>query len=181
MKNQSLFRYAGITAIISAVFYVASFVALIAGANAVGTPLYWLSSILLVVALVALYVDLRAEAATPALAAFILLTGTTVWSLFIDTSLMSPMIAFLAIAYGIGSILFGWLQRRSDHHPSGLGNLALATGALALLGGILVLAGAGADTFGLINLVLSVPFVIWCVWLGILYLKGQPAAVSQTA
>ncbi|GIV80640.1 MAG: hypothetical protein KatS3mg050_5034 [Litorilinea sp.] len=181
MKNQSLFRYAGIAAIISAVLYVASLVASIAGASAVGTPLYWLSSILLVAALVVLYVDLRAEAATPALAAFILLAGMTIWSLFLDPVTVSPIFIPLAMAYGIGFFLLGWLQRRSDRYPNGLGNLALATGALSVLGGILLLGGAGADAFGLINLVLSVPFVIWCVWLGLLYLKGQTATVPQAA
>ena len=54
MSNNNLFRYGGIAAIASAVLYIISLGLNIAGSTSLGTPVYWLSSILLLVALIVL-------------------------------------------------------------------------------------------------------------------------------
>lgn len=175
MNNQSLFRYGGIAAIVSAGLYVLSLGLAIGGSIGLGSALYIISSLLLLVVLIVLYLELRPEAALPALIGLVLLGALTIWSMFIDPMEISPIFGPLALAYGIGFVLFGWLQHRSPGTPNGLGNLAVATGVIAAIAGIALMAGASADVFGLLNLVLSVPFVIWLVWLGLYYLKGKAA------
>ncbi len=174
MSNNNLFRYGGIAAIVSAVLYVLSIGMGFAGVTGIlGTVVYAISSLLLVVTLVALYVDLRAESAMLALLALILLGSLTIWSLFLDPTNISPVFGPITVVYGIGFVIFGWLQRNSSRYPKGLGVLAIVTGVVAVIAGIALMAGASADIFGLFNLILTVPFIIWSVWLGMHFLKGK--------
>jgi len=174
MNNQSIIRYGGIAAIASAVLYVLSLgIAFTGSTGGLGTTLYIISSLFFLAAIVVVYMELRSEAAMPALFALLLLGALTIWSMFIDPTEISPVFGPLTLAYGIGFILFGWLQRRSLRYPNGMGNLALAAGVIAVIASIALMAGASADIFGLLNLVLSVPYLIWLVWLGQYFLKGK--------
>lgn len=174
MNNQTLFRYSGLAAIASAILYVLSLGVSFAGSTGgLGTVLYIISSLLFLVVITALYGQLRTEAGPVALAALVLLGALTIWSFFIDPTQSSPVFGPLALAYGVGFILYGWLQRRSSHYPNGLGNLAIVTGVISVAAGIVLLAGASFDIFGLFNLILSVPYVIWLIWQGRFFLKGN--------
>lgn len=178
MNNQSLFRYGGIAAIVSAVLYVVSLGIAISGNAGLGATVYIVSSIFFLVAIAVVYMDLRSAGNLPALIGLILLGIMTIWSMFIDPTDISPVFIPLTLAYGVGFALFGWVQLRSSRHPNGPGYLALATAGIAVIASIALLAGAGADVFGLLNLVLSVPFVIWLVWLGAHYLKGKSTGLQ---
>ena len=174
MSNKNLFRYGGIVAIVSAVLYVLSLGMSFAGITGIlGTALYAIGSLLLVAALVVLYMDLRTESALLALLALLLLGALTIWSLFLDPTNITPVWGPFTVCYGIGFVIFGWLQRRSSRYPIGLGVLAIVTGILSLIAGIALMAGVSADIFGLLNLILTVPFVIWSVWLGLHFLKAK--------
>ncbi len=105
--------------------------------------------------------------------ALILLGSLTIWSLFLDPTNISPVFGPITVVYGIGFVIFGWLQRNSSRYPKGLGVLAIVTGVVAVIAGIALMAGASADIFGLFNLILTVPFIIWSVWLGMHFLKGK--------
>lgn len=179
MDHQSLSRLGGIAAIVSAVLYVVSLgVQFAGGAGGLGQTLYVISSLLVLVVLVVLYLELRSTTGLLALGGLVLLGVTTIWSLFVDPTQMNPLMGVLAMVYGAGFVLFGWAQRGSRRYPGVLGLLAIITGALAIIAGVALIAGASFDIFGLFNLVLSVPFVIWLVWLGWRFLKGRAASAQ---
>lgn len=181
MSSSVLFRIGGIAAILSAILYVASLGGQFAGdPGGLGQPLYLGSSLLFLVVLVVLYLELRGTAGLLALGGLILLGATTIWSFFIDPSQASSTFGPLAVIYGLGFILFGWAQRGSGRYPGLVGLLAIIVGALSVIAGIGLIAGLSFDIFGLFNLALSVPFVIWLVWLGSIWLKSR-AAVAQPA
>jgi hypothetical protein len=181
VSSSNLFRIGGIAAILSAILYVVSLGAQFAGdPGGLGQPVYLISSVLFLVALVVLYLELRSTAGLLALAGLIMLGATTIWSLTIDPSQPSAAFGPLSVIYGLGFIAFGWAQRSSARTPRLLGLLAIIVGALALIAGIALIAGASFDIFGLFNLVLTVPFVLWLVWLGWIWFKS-PAAVAQPA
>ncbi|MBM3126567.1 MAG: hypothetical protein FJZ87_16105 [Chloroflexi bacterium] len=174
MSNNNLFRYGGIAAIANAILYVLSLGMGFAGITGILVMvIYAVSSLLLVVALIVLYVDLRAESAMLALLALVLLGALTIWSLFLDPTNITPIWGPFTVVYGIGFVIFGWLQRNSSRYPNGLGVLAIVTGVVAVIAGIALMAGANADIFGLLNLILTVPFIIWSVRLGMHFLKGK--------
>jgi hypothetical protein len=178
MNNQSLFHYGGIAAIVSAGLYVLSLGAAFSGSESLGSTVYIVSSIFFLVVIVVVYMDLRSTGNLPALIGLLLLGIMTIWSMFIDPADISPIFVPLTLAYGVGFALFGWVQLRSSGHPNGLGYLAIATGVIAVIAAIALMAGASADVFGLLNLVLSVPYLIWLVWLGVNYLKGKAASLQ---
>lgn len=180
MYNTNLFRIGGIAAIASAILYVLSLgVAFTGSTGSLGTTLYIVSSLLFLGVLIVLYVELRIEAALPVLIALTLLGALTIWSLFLNPTEISPIFGPFALAYGIGFVLLGWLQHRSSRYPNGTGVLAIVTGVIAVIAGVALIAGASIDVFGLLNLALSVPFVIWLVWLSWIFLKGEAAAARQ--
>lgn len=179
MSSNNLFRIGGIAAIVSALLYVVSLGVQIAAAGApstLGTALYIVSALLFLVTIVVLYMALRGEAAVLALVALVLLGGLTIWSMFIDPTNISPVFVPLTLAYGIGFILFGWLQYRSSQYPKAIGILAIITGVLGVIMAVALLAGVSMDIFGLLNLLLSVPYVIWLIWLGRHWLAGRTTA-----
>lgn len=179
MNNQSIIRFGGIAAMVSAVLYVVSLGLSFSTSTAVlGTVLYVASSLAFLVTLVALYLDLRATAATPSLIALLLLGAMTVWSLFLNPADISPAFGPLTLVYGLGFLLFGWVQYGSKHYAKGIGLAALVGGGLAVIAGLALMAGASADLFGLLNLALSVPYLIWLVWLGRHYLQGKAASLQ---
>lgn len=174
MSNNKLFRLGGIAAILSAVVYLLTLGAGFAGvAGALGTSLYIISTLLFMAAVAVLYLDLRGESGPLALAALLLVGVLSIVSLFLDPTHITPVWGPLSLAYGIGMILFGWLQRRSPSYPNGLGLLAVIAGLMAVIAGIALAAGASGDIFGMLNLILTVPYIIWLVWMGRRYLKGN--------
>lgn len=178
MSNNNLFRYGGIAAIASAVLYIISLGLNIAGSTSLGTPVYWLSSILLLVALIVLTMSLQRISKPLAILALILLGGTTVWSLFLDPTQPNDIYGPLSLIYGAGFLLYGWLQYRSADYANTLSYLAFAVGALSLVMGIALLAGGSIDLFGFLNLLLSIPFVIWLIWMGRRWMAGAGKTVA---
>lgn len=173
MNNLSSTRFGGYAAFVSALLYIASVALAFSSSTAgVGTILYILSSLAFLVTIGVLYLDLRSVSQPIALAGTLLLALLTVWSMFLDPTEISPVFGPLTLAYGIGYVLVGWLQRQHPTVPNGLGLLAIATGVIALIASIALMAGAGADIFGLLNLILSLPYLVWLFWLGRLYLAG---------
>jgi hypothetical protein len=179
MPSSSLFRIGGIAAILSVIAYIVSLGAQFAGnPGGLGQPIYLVSTLLFLVALVVLYLELRSTAGLLALAGLILLGATSIYSFLIDPAQPSSAFGPLSLLYGLGFILFGWAQRGSDRYPNLVGLLALITGALAIIAGIALFAGASFDIFGLFNLLLSIPFVIWLAWLGKIWLTGRATAAQ---
>ena len=180
MSNNNLTRTGGIAAIASAILYVLSLgVAFSGSTSGLGTAFYMISSVLFLIVLVVVTIQLRTEAPLLALVALILLGAMTIWGMFLDPTQASPIFAPLTLAYGIGFILIGWVQRSSAQYPGGIGLLALITGIIAIIAGIALVAGASFDIFGLFNLALSVPYVIWLVWLGSHSLKARASLAAQ--
>jgi hypothetical protein len=180
MSNNNMFRLGGIAAIGSAVLYILSLVGSMASASGVGTALYILSSLLFVVTIVVLTMVLRGESGILAVIALICLGIMTIWGMFLDPTDISPIFGPLTLVYGVGFLIFGWLQYRSAQFPKAVGILAIATGALALIGGVTLIAGGSFDIFGMLNLALSVPYVIWLFWMGRQWLTaGRQMPVVQ--
>jgi hypothetical protein len=172
--NNKLFRISGIAAITCAILYIASVgISFAGGSSSMGQILYVASSLLFLVVVFVLYLELRSKAGLYVLVGAVLLAVMTIWSLFIDPTQPSAIFGPLTIAYGLGLILLGWAQLRSSMYPRTIGYLAIATGVIALAAGAAILVGASYDVFGLLNLVLSVPYLIWLVWLGWIQLKSQ--------
>jgi hypothetical protein len=181
VSSNNLFRLGGAAAIVSAILYVVSLGVQFAGSTGnLGQALYVASSFLFLAVLVILYLELRSATGLLALAGLILLGATTIWSLFVDPAQMSPLMGVLVVIYGAGFILFGWAQRSSSRYPGAVGLLALITGALAIIAGVALIAGASFDIFGVFNLALSVPFVVWLVWLGLIWFRSR-TALAQPA
>lgn len=175
MNNQSLFRIGGIAAIACAVLYIASLALTIAGLTAISQPIYILSSLLLVVALGVLTMALLPRNRALAILAFVLAGGTTLWSLTLDRAALDASWWSLVVLYGLGYLLYGWLQYTGSART--LGILALVTGGLLVIAGVLLLAGISIEIFDLLNLALTIPFVIWLILMGRGWLQGKTAAV----
>jgi hypothetical protein len=178
MSNNNLFRYGGIAAIASAVLFIVSMGLSIAGSTTLGTQIYWASSILFLGALAVLTMTLQRVSQPLAILALVMLGGTTIWSLFIDPTQPNDIFGPLALIYGAGFVLYGWLQYRSAEYTNTLSYLAFATGGLSMVGGIALLAGGSIDIFGVLNLILSVPFVIWLVQMGRRWMAGAGATAT---
>ena len=177
MNNPTLFRYGGIAAILSAILSVAFPVFFLSGYEFLATISFIIASLLSLVVLVPLYLDLQTDFQQLSLTALILLVGTSILGLFFDDPVAAPIIwGLLSVGTGLGYALFGWLQYRSSHYPNGMGLVAVITGILIVLSGILVMAGVNPDTIaGPIILMITVTLVIWLGWLGWYYLKGRSA------
>lgn len=185
MNDQAVIRYGGIAAILCAALYILS-IALwgSAGADGAAPPLagaaYVASQLIFLVTLYALYLIHRNEAPALSLIAALVLLVSIVVSLFIDpTDTGNPMVLLLTIGYGLGALILGWLAYRSPRLTRGMGSAALLTGVLSLAMIPFILAGS-TDLVGLLNLILSVPYLVWLVWLGWHFLKGK-AGIVQTA
>lgn len=175
MSNNNLFRYSGIAAISSAVIYVLTLAVGIATGDAsstVGVILTIVSILLFLLVTYALYVVHRRESAGISLIALILAGGGTIGGLFLDPTKITPLFGLVALVYGIGLALFGWLAYRSPKMPRGMGIVVIVTGVLALILAAVAFAGGGIEIFGLVNLILTVPYVVWLIWLGRHWLAG---------
>ena len=104
---------------------------------------------------------------------------SSVGGLFLDPAAITPALGAVGLLFAAGMGALGWLALRSPRMPRGLAILALITSALALTQAIAAFAGAGADLFGLLNLILTLPYVAWLLWLGRLWLAGTPVAQAQ--
>jgi hypothetical protein len=185
MNSQSIIRYGGIAAIVSAVLYIVS-MALWMSAGEAGSPppaaaaAYAASSLVFVVALVALYVVHRSEAPGLSLAAALLLGIALVASIFVDpTDVTNPILLIMTACYGVGSLLLGWLAYRNPRLPRGLAVLLLLIGVLSLIMIVPMVVGA-ADVVDIANLVVGILYIVWALWLGWVFIKGA-AAMSQPA
>ncbi len=174
MNNSSLFRIGGIAAIVSGALYIVSLVFGFTGSSGVSQPVYILSSLLFIVTIGVLTMVLMPRNRALTILAFIALGGTTLWSITLDPNAMDTSVWPLATIYGLGFLLYGWLQFSGG--PRKLGILALVTGALSVIAGVALLAGMSVDVFGLFNLALTIPFVIWLIWMGWGWLQGNSTA-----
>lgn len=171
MNNASVIRYGGIAALVSAALYVLSMVLWMSAGTADSPPLatasYTVSQLIFFVTLYALYLIHRDEAPTLALVGVLVLIASIGASLFIDpTDSGNPIVQLLTIGYGIGGLILGLLAYRSFRLTKGIGIAAMLTGLLSLVMLPFMLTGASADLVGLLNLAVSVPYLVWVVWLG---------------
>ena len=138
MNNQSTLRYGGIAAIATALLYTVSIVLWIgAGESAAPPPdaaaAYAASSLVVLVTLYALFVIHRSESPVIALIAVLLLAVSSVASILMDpTNLEIPMVLILTVAYGIGTLMLGWLAYRSPRMSLGMAILLFLIGLLSL-------------------------------------------------
>ncbi|GIK59058.1 MAG: hypothetical protein HND44_10995 [Chloroflexi bacterium] len=185
MNNQSIIRYGGIAAIVSTVLYVVSMVFWM-GAGTSGPPplaqtLYVASQLIFFVTLVALYFIHRDESPTLVLVGVLVLVVSIVASLFIDpTDASNPVMPLLTLGYAVGALILGWLAYRSPKLTKGIGIAALITGVMSLFMVPFIVGGASADLVGMLNLGVTVPYLVWLVWLGVYFLQGK-TAVPQSA
>lgn len=185
MNNQPIIRYGGIAAIVSAVLYVISMVFWVGAGTSGPSPLagvvYAASQLIFFVTLVTLYFIHRDEAPTLVLVGTLVLAVSIAASLFIDpTDTSNPIMPLLTIGYGVGALILGWLAYRSPKLTRGIGIAALLTGAASLVMLPFIMGGASADLVGMLNLVVTVPYLVWLVWLGVFFLHGK-TAVPQSA
>jgi hypothetical protein len=176
MSNNNLYRIAGYAAILTTVLWLGGF-----GIGAVNpalvAPLLAVASIVFLVVVYALYVVHRSESSGLALgAALFTVVGLTVSLLAGDPSVPANamMYGISAVVFGVGIILFGWLAYKSSKMPRGLAIAALIGGALSLIAGFFYLGGAGLlDLANTLNFGSIVPFFVWMIWLGRLFLTGK--------
>ncbi|NJN81701.1 MAG: hypothetical protein HC802_05025 [Caldilineaceae bacterium] len=185
MNSQSIMRYCGGAAIVSALLYVVSVVAWMGG-DPTGAPpplaatAYAVGSLLFLAVLYALFLIHRGESFALSVGAVLLLGVSVVASLFLDPSdLSNPLIPILNACYGVGALLLGWLALRSPRLPNGVGILAMLMGALSLAMLPFMFAGA-TETVEAVNLVIGLLYVVWLCWLGWIFIKSvstsaQPA------
>lgn len=176
-SNRNLFRYGGIAAIASAALYVLVLATAITAGGApstVGAMLTIVSTLLFLLAIFALYVAHRSESPGLSLIAMLAAAAGTVGGLFLDPTKITPLVGLLALVYGIGLLLFGWLAYRSPNMPRVMG-VVIVAGVLSLILAAVAFVGGSTEIFGLLNLVLTVPYVAWLIWLG-LHWFWSPAA-----
>lgn len=177
MNNSSILRFGGIAALASAVLYIAS-MGLWMSAGTVSSPTlattaYIVSQVAFLVTLYALFVIHRDEAPLLAPAGIGVLAISIGASLFIDpTDMANPLLLVLTICYGVGGIIVGVLAYRSPQLTRGMGIAAMVTGGLSLLMAPFILMGMG-ELVGLLNLGVSIPYLIWIVWLGLHLAQGR--------
>lgn len=184
MNNQSVIRYGGIAALVSAVLYVVSMVIWMGAGTSSSPPLatavYLGSQLIFFVTLAALFFIHRDEAPTLILVGVLILGISIVASLFIDpTDTGNPIVTLLTIGYGVGALILGWLAYRSPKLSKGIGIAAMLTGAASLVMVPFLLAGASVELVGMLNLVVTVPYLVWLVWLGLYFLQGKTAVVQS--
>ncbi|MBX3059432.1 MAG: hypothetical protein KF770_23515 [Anaerolineae bacterium] len=185
MNNQSIIRYGGIAAIVSAVFYVVSMVfwmgAGASGPSPLAQTLYVASQLIFFVTLFTLYVVHRDESPTLVVIGALVLAVSIMASLFIDpTNTDNPIMPLLTIGYGVGALILGWLAYRSPKLNKGIGVAALLTGVMSLVMVPFIMGGASAELVGTLNLGVTVPYLVWLIWLGVYFLQGK-TAVPQSA
>jgi hypothetical protein len=184
MNSQSIIRLGGIAAIICVVFYVAS-IGLWMGAGTPSSPplatvAYMASQAIFFVTLYALYLIHREEAPALILVGVLVLGISIAASFFVDpTDVTNPVVILLTIGYGIGGLILGWLAYRSPRLNKGIGSAAMLTGAFSLIMAPFMLAGS-ADLVGMLNLLVSLPYLVWLGWLG-WHLLRQGATAVQSA
>ncbi|MBI5654020.1 MAG: DUF4386 family protein [Chloroflexi bacterium] len=178
MSNSNLFRIAGYAAFLTLVLWIGGF-----GIGAVNPalvgPFLAIASIVFLVVVYALYVVHRAESSGLTLAAALLTAiGLIVSILAGDPSVPAnaTMYGVSAIIFGAGVVLFGWLAFNSGKMPRGLAIAALIAGALSLIAGFFYLGGVGLlDIANLLNFGSIIPFFVWMIWLGRLFLTNKLA------
>jgi hypothetical protein len=177
MSNSNLFRIAGYASILTIVLWLGGF-----GIGAVNPaligPVLAIASMVFLVVVYALYVAHRAESSGLALAAALLTAVGLILSILAgDPSTPNNILyAVSSIIFGVGIILFGWLAFNSAQMPRGLAIAALIAGALSLIAGFLYMGGAGMlDIANLLNFGSIIPFFVWMIWLGRIFLTNKRA------
>ncbi|CAG0953554.1 hypothetical protein GPROT1_00276 [Gammaproteobacteria bacterium] len=175
MSNRNLFRIAGFSTFLTLVLYLGGFGVGAANPALVG-PFLAVASIVFLVVVYALYVVHRAESSGLAIgAALLTAVGLIVSVLAGDPNTPTNILyAVSAIIFGVGIVLFGWLAYNSAKMPRGLAIAALVAGALSLSAGFFDLGGNGLlDVANLLNFGSIIPFFVWMIWLGRLFLTGK--------
>jgi hypothetical protein len=176
MSNNNLSRLGGYASFLTPLLYIGGF-ALSAVNPALVPLLLAVASIVFLVVVYALYVVHRTESSGLALgAALLTAVGLIVSLLAGDPSVPANamMYGISAVVFGVGIILFGWLAYKSSKMPRGLAIAALIAGALSLVGGFFYLSGTGMlDLANILNFVSIIPFFVWMIWLGRLFLTGK--------
>ena len=189
MSNNTLFRIAGISGILSALaMLVLSFAS---DPNSGMSPVFAVPNAVLGIIFVAgLYVLYRSEASTLSLtAAAISVIG---YLLFVVASLMqvtfpSPVLAVADSAvYIVGLTLFSWLAYRTHKMPRLLAFVGFLA-ALAGVGSYVLMSVTGASVTSMENLppvlmalyfVYLIGVVVWLAWTGIGLLRMKPEAAQ---
>lgn len=178
MSNNNLSRLAGYAAIVGPLIWI---VALGAGAvnPAITGPLLVVGTLVFLVVVYALYFVHRVESSGLALGAAFLTTVGMIASLFAgDPSVPAnaTLYGVSTVVFGVGIVLFGWLAYNSAKMPRGLAIAALLSGVISLAAGIAYLGGSGLlDLANLLNFGSIIPFFVWMIWLGRLFLSGKLA------
>jgi hypothetical protein len=178
--STNLFRYSGIAAIVSASAYVASLIISIA-APALGPVAFGcviISTLLFVVVAFALFRTHQSESSALSLIAFLTSVAGSIGGLMLDPTQINAFYAVMSLLFAVGVLVFGWLGHQSPRLPRGLGIVAIVVGVLGLIMTVAAFAGASFDMVGLLNLALTVPYVVWLFWLG-RYWLANPVAVQH--
>ena len=189
MSNNTLFRIAGLSGILSAVLMLVMSATIDTSGGM--SPMYAVPIAVLGIIFVAgLYVLYRSEASTLSLtAAAISVIG---YLLFVVASLMqlafpSPVLAAADIAvYILGLTLFSWLAYRTHKMPRLLAFVGFLA-ALAGAGSYVMMSVTGASVTSMENLppvlmalyfVYLLGVVVWLAWTGISLLRVKPAVAQ---
>jgi hypothetical protein len=176
MSSNGLFRIAGYAAALCAVITAAT-VGLGIGVN-MNNPLFFVgifvSSILLLLVVYALYVVHRTESPQLALGAFVATAIGDIGSLFVDPTAPANAIPFglVTLLFGIGLLLFSLLAHRSSQMQKGMSVVVFLFGALSVLSGILFVIGLFQLAW-VINFASVIPLIGWTGWLGMHFLSHK--------
>ena len=179
MNNQMLFRVGGIAALLTAVTYVVFPILFFSGSEVLAAIVYFISGLMFLVILIPLSLDLSSESKGLVIVGAILLAGSIIWGFFLDNININPLIfGVKSLIGGLGTVLYGWLQYRSDHYPNGMGIVALLSGVFNVIPGILLLGGADVDGLaGIFIPFITVLQLVWLIWLGVYYLRSKSATL----
>lgn len=180
MNNQTLFRVGGIVAILSAVSSIAFPILFFSGSESLATAALLAGGVTMLILLIPLSLDLSAESLGLAIAAALLIAGTTIWAWFLDpVNVDPPVFGANMLLAGLGFALYGWLQYRSGRYPSGLGIVGMLLGVSRITSGAMLISGADIDSVGGIFIpIISVLFIVYLFWLGWYYLRGRSETLA---
>ena len=188
LKQESIFRYGGIAAILSVCFGI-TFIAIFAGVGPGNTPTgilgitsnvaFRVAALLALAAATLLFTDLRLETGRLALVALLFYGLSDFVVMFIDPINVPPVPwGTLTVAHGLGILLFGWQQYNHPNYKKGLGILGMIAGLLFLVGGMALIITASADSLGPFPLLLMISKNAWLVWLGLHFLNRGSIRLS---
>jgi hypothetical protein len=165
MSNKKIFRFAGWSAIISAILMLAAMVSFPIGAGMLGGFFEIIALLLVIFVFYALYNVYRTQSARLSLAGIVLLVLAVVVDIISMSFYTNTILGGLwYLSFSLPFLIFGSLAFRDRRMQRGLAIVTLVIGGLLLIGGVAGVLGSAA----IADTVTAIPFlmlIIWLAWL----------------